>query len=657
MKEYESLKRIGVEEPRCYYIPFKEGDKLEYKHGIILRSGSSAFLSLDGEWDFGCLNCVEEFDVSQKLENKIPVPSCVQLHGYSQIQYINSRYPFPFDPPYVPAANPCWHYRRTFTLDKRDTEKYYINFEGVDSAFYLYINGKFKGYSQISHATSEFDITDLVTDGENTVDVLVLKWCASSYLECQDKFRLSGIFRSVYILKRPDKHITDYKITVGFDGKSGVLNFSNLKGAGATLRINGKTAFCGEGATVSISVDNVKEWTAENPYLYNLDIIAEGEIIYEKVGFIKPEIQDGIFKINGRAVKLKGVNRHEFNPRTGATVTLDDIAEDLRLIKSLNCNAIRTSHYPNVPEFYQLCDYFGLYVMDEADVETHGAAEYTGAYDRKLWTEFANDEFWSEGIYDRHRTLVERDKNRPSVIIWSLGNESSFGKSFLKGVRYIREHDTRPVHYEGLHHGDKKYYYTELVDMISVMYPPYDWVEKTYLTDEKEKRPLVFCEYSHAMGNSNGDLADYWRLINREPRLMGAFVWEWADHAILTEKGFLYGGDFGETEHDGNFCADGLVTPDRKIKSGALEMKAVYGGKIEPSKPAKLKADITPYGKQISFSVDKRTGDISVYSNGGAPLLSSPITLNVMRAYTDNDNMGSARRAWEFCGIDKCRSA
>ncbi len=654
MKEYESLKRIGVEEPRCYYIPFKEGDKVTYTHGIIARNGSSEFISLDGEWDFKCLSSPEEFDLNAKSDKKISVPSCVQMLGYSQIQYLNSQYPFPFDPPHVPAQNPCWHYRRKVNIGKSGGERYYLDFEGVDSAFYLYINGKFKGYSQISHSTSEFDITDLTVNGENTVDVLVLKWCASSYLECQDKFRLSGIFRSVYLLKRPQNHIVDYKIETRINGDNGTLIFKNIRGAGVILDFNGKTAYCAEDSTVCLDVDDVEKWTAETPRLYDLKISCGGEVIYEKVGFINAEITDGIFTVNGQAVKLKGVNRHEFNPRTGATVTLDDIAEDLRLIKSLNCNAIRTSHYPNVPEFYLMCDYMGVYVMDEADLETHGAAQIYGGYDENLWREFADDEFWTDGIYDRHRTLVERDKNRPSVIIWSLGNESSFGKAFLKGAKYIKEHDGRLVHYEGLQHGDGKYYYTDLVDVVSVMYPAYDFVEKQYLPDKKEKRPLVFCEYSHAMGNSNGDLADYWRLIYREPRLMGGFVWEWADHAVLTEKGYLYGGDFGESEHDGNFCVDGLVTPDRKLKSGALEMKAVYGGKVTPSNTIPLNADKKPYGKKISFTVDRLTGDINVYV-GGETLLKSPIRLNVMRAYTDNDARGAAMPEWQKCGFDRCK--
>lgn len=656
MKEFNLLERVGVEEPRSYFIPFAESDAPKYEFGIISRNSSSEFIPLDGEWQIGSTSLSSEFEVGEKLTGTIPVPSCVQMHGFDKIQYINSRYPFPFDPPRVPKDTPCWHYRRIFGLDKRDGEKYYLNFEGVDSAFYLYVNGNYKGYSQISHSTSEFDITELVFDGVNVIDVFVLKWCASSYLECQDKFRFSGIFRSVYVLKRPERHLKDYKITAYPENGRGVLVFQNLGGADAVLNFAGKRAECREGETVTLRIDNATEWTAEHPVLYALEITAAGEVIYEQVGFVKSETVDGIFRINGKAVKLKGVNRHEFSPYTAATVSVKDTAEDLRLIKSLNCNAVRTSHYPDIPQFYQLCDVLGLYVLNEADVETHGAASVRGDYEERLWRGFADDMFWSEGIFDRHRTLVERDKNRPCVIMWSLGNESCFGKAFIKGAEYVKARGGRPVHYEGLQHAGEEYYYSGLVDTVSVMYPPYDWIEKQYLTDGRERRPLVICEYSHAMGNSCGDLADYWRIIYNEPRVAGAFVWEWCDHAIYTEKGWLYGGDFGEDEHDGNFCVDGLVTPDRRLKSAALEMKAVYGGKLCDKPYSPLKADLTPYGRRVGFSVDTDTAEISVLS-GGLPLFESPLKLNVLRAYTDNDAKGAAKFLWTKCGLDKCRPA
>lgn len=639
IKEYESYARIGVEPQRSYYVPFAETDKIATRYGIVDKTKSSRFTSLNGVWQIKQHKNVELADVNEPLTATIPVPSCVQMHGYDQKQYLNTRYPIPFLFPSVPYENPCWHYRRSFTLDKKAGEKYYVNFEGVDSAFYLYINGEYKGYSQISHATSEFDVTDLVKNGDNVIDVLVLKWCISTYLECQDKLRFSGIFRDVYLLTRPENHITDYRVITTFSGDDGVLTFVNEGKVGARLTLGRKKAFVKAGKKVEFLVKNVKKWTAENPYLYTLEICAEGEKIFEKVGFREVSIENQVFKINGEVVKLKGVNRHDFNCKTAATVSVANMAEDLRLMKWLNVNAVRTSHYPNAPEFYQLCDYYGIYVMDEADVETHGSVAYEGGYSIELWKKFAEDERNTDGIYDRDVALVERDKNRPSVIIWSLGNESSFGKSFLKGVKYIRKRDnTRPVHYEGLWNADrKKYYYTNLVDVVSRMYPSVQDIQKIHLDDPKETRPFVMCEYTHAMGNSCGDIADYWKLIEADERCMGAFVWEWADHGIKTSKGFLYGGDFGETEHDNNFCIDGLVTPDRKVKSGALEMKAVYGGKLTSEKKAVSVAKIgTKKDANVEIKANEQTGELTSIKVDGVEILRSPMRLNITR-YIDNE--------------------
>ena len=631
-KEFERFERIGVEQPRSYYIPFAETDKVKTKHGIIDRNSSSCFTSLNGTWEIGQRRSVDEVEINESLEAVIPVPAPVQMHGYDQIQYLNTRYPFPVaETTYVPKENPTWHYRRKFAWQKQAGEKYYLNFEGVDSAFYLYVNGVFKGYSQISHATSEFDITDLLQNGENVLDVIVLKWCVSTYLECQDKFRMSGIFRSVYLLTRPEKHITDYRIKTTLQGEGGVLTFVNLSKVEISLVFNGKKAFVAPKKQVEFAVDQIEKWTAETPKLYPLTILSKGEKIVEQVGFREISIDGKVFKINGVAVKLKGVNRHEFNPYTGCTVTLQNIVQDLEIMKELNVNAIRTSHYPNIPEFYQLCDYYGLYVMDEADVETHGAAVIG------KWSEYAENEFLGQGITDRHITLVERDKNRPCVIIWSLGNESSFGKAFFNGTKYIRKTDpTRPVHYEGTQNADKKYYYTKLLDMVSMMYPSVEIIKQSVLNNPKETRPFVLCEYTHAMGNSCGDIADYWDLIYSNEQCMGAFVWEWADHAVKTKKGFLYGGDFGETAHDGNFCCDGLLTPDRKLKSGALEMKAVYSGKTK----SEIKEVKIPENKgsanKVEIEVDPYTGTLSSVKADGKEVLKTPMIWNVLR-YTDND--------------------
>ena len=638
MKEYEKFERIGTTPHRSYYIPFAEKDVIRTKHGIQDRTSSSRFMSLDGVWQIKKLDHVGDFEVNENLEDRIPVPACVQMHGYDRIQYLNTRYPFPVMLPHLPYENPCWHYRRTFNLKKKSGEKYYINFEGVDSAFYLYVNGQFKGYSQISHATSEFDVTELVENGENTIDVLVLKWCISTYLECQDKFRFSGIYRNVYLLTRPEKHITDYKIETKLSGSDGILSFTNESQVDVKLVFEDNSVIVPAGMKTEIIRPRAKHWTAEKPILYTLEIYANGEKIEESIGFREVTIDGKVFKINGDPVKLKGVNRHDFNCETAATVSLEDLAKDVHLMKELNVNAVRTSHYPNSPEFYLLCDKFGIYVMDEADLEMHGACTRDGRYDIPLWQEYAENNFFTPGITDRHTALVERDKNRTSVIIWSLGNESSFGKAFFKGANYIKNRDkTRPVHYEGLQNADPKYYYTELVDMISMMYPSFETIREKVLDNPKETRPFVLCEYTHAMGNSCGDIAAYWDMIYNNEQMMGAFVWEWADHGIKTDDGFLYGGDFEEPEHDGNFCADGLLTPDRKLKSNALEMMAVYGGKTTSEMcEVDIPKSSYKFSSAIEIEVNEHTGEITSIKADGNEILRTPIHFNITR-YTDND--------------------
>lgn len=634
-KEYESFERKGVETPRSYYIPFSEGQDFVFAHGIIDRNKSERFISLDGEWDFAAHEDIADVKTDEKLSKKIPVPSCVQMHGYDRIQYINTRYPIPVDPPYVRVKNPTFHYRRTFEI-KDLSQKYYLNFEGVDSYFYVYVNGKEIGYSQISHATSEWDISAYVKAGENVLDVIVLKWCAGTYLECQDKFRFTGIFRSVYLLVRSQKHIRDFKIETAFAGTDGILTVRN------DSDISFAVSFCGESkqvqpnGTVSFTVKDVMPWTAENPTLYDVVLSANGEKILQRVGFRTSEIIDGIYKINGKHIKLKGVNRHEFSPTGGATVTIEETIKDLELMKQANVNAIRTCHYPDAPWFYDLCDAMGFYVMNEADVETHGMCERSGgAEPLKSWQAFANSGIADKGVTDREITLYERDKNRTSVVIFSLGNESSYGKMFHAGADYIHNRDSRPVHYEGIVcMEDKSDYYTSRIDMSSRMYwSPADL--QGILQDEKETRPIVLCEYSHAMGNSNGDLNDYWNVIDSNDRFVGAFVWEWRDHAIKTDKGYLYGGDFGESEHDGNFCVDGLLNPDFTPKSGYYEMQAVYGGKREKEchlpkcEPLKsLKAN-----KPLKYTL----GENGELQSVGDMKFAEPFKVNIFRAYIDND--------------------
>ncbi|MBQ3571367.1 MAG: hypothetical protein IJA15_00910 [Clostridia bacterium] len=633
MKRIEEFNRIGVEKSRSYYIPFSVNDKFVFKHKILDRSASSRFISLNGIWKIKEHKCFNSVDIGEKLSNTIPVPSCVQLHGYDHIQYINCRYPFPVRPPYVPNENPTYHYRKSFKISDL-SERYYLNFEGVDSCFYVYVNGKEAGYSQISHATSEFDITDFLKRGNNVLDVVVLKWCASSYLECQDKFRFTGIFRSVYLLKRPKKHITDFKITTQIDGNDGLIEVDNYSDISFEVIICNKKYSVLPNTSITHRIKNAKFWTAECPHLYNVLLLSNGEKILQRIGIRTSKIVNGIYLINGKHLKLKGVNRHESNPITGATVTVEDTIKDLKLMKWAKVNAIRTSHYPDIPEFYELCDAYGFYVMNEADLETHGAVTSTGGWDLDTWEEYANNDLFVGGITDRQITLYERDKNHSCVIIWSLGNESSFGKAFYPGIEYIRARDSRPIHYEGVWNiQDREAYYNANIDMVSRMYAEPSFFDE-YLLDSREKRPYVLCEYSHAMGNSCGDLQDYWDKINSNDRFMGAFVWEWCDHAIKTDKGFLYGGDFGEKEHDSNFCADGLVSPDRKIKSNLLELRAVYGDKP--------RCDYVPEQKVLATlttdnSICYKINELGQLCSVGTSKLKKPFTINIERAFIDND--------------------
>ncbi len=644
-KEFESFERIGVQPPRAYYIPFSEGQPIPLREGVIDREASDRFYSLNGIWQIKEHRRLCDVVIEERLEESIEVPSCVQMKGYDGIQYINTRYPFPFDPPYVPEENPVYHYRRTFRADLCEGERLYLNFEGVDSAFYVYVNGRHVGYGQISHATNEFDVTDFVRAGGNTLDVVVLKWCVSSYLECQDKLRFTGIFRSVYLLRRPEKHITDFKISTRLSEGRGVICIENQSAVAIRYEVLGQSGEIAPEETAEVTVLSPRIWTAENPALYDVLLFAGGEKILQRVGIRTVAITDGVFKINGIHTKLKGVNRHEFDCERGATVTFQGMVEDLKLMKWANVNAIRTSHYPDCPEFYELCDAKGFYLIDEADVETHGIATAQGGYDRALWQKYAECGIFDAGVRDRHVNLYERDKNRTCVLIWSLGNESSYGSMFHAGADYIHAKDGRPIHYEGNWESDHRDYYTSRIDIASRMYPPLEFFGE-FLSDKHEKRPLVLCEYSHAMGNSNGDLSDYWERIDSNDRFMGAFVWEWCDHAIKTEKGFLYGGDFGEKEHDGNFCVDGLVTPDRKIKSNLLELRAVYGGKRRKDDiPVCPPLETVTSRNPIAYEVDENGRLLSV----GGVTFARPMTVNILRAFTDNDKPDCAK--WPFAGF------
>ena len=639
-KDHSDFLCKGTTAQRSYYIPFALEDEFCFKYKILDRTKSSLFISLDGIWQFKDYERIEDVDLDAVLDDKIPVPSSVQFYGYDRLQYLNERYPIFYDPPHIPAKTPAFHYRRKFTISDFSFN-YYLNFEGVDSGFYLYVNKKKVGFGQISHCTNEFDITPFLKTGENVIDVIVLKWCAGTYLECQDKFRLSGIFRSVYLLKRGKKHLTDYKIITYSENENGVIEVVNKSDVPFRCVFKNKNYFVDAGGSAKIIVKNVKVWSAENPYLYSLTIFCENEKILNRIGVRTVEIDNGVFKINKKHIKLKGVNRHEFNCETGAVVTVKDTVRDLLLIKKMNANCIRTAHYPDVPEFYDLCDAYGFYVVDEADLETHGTFNVENSLGYNVMREEDCRGIFDTAVLNREIALIERDKNRTCVVIWSIGNECSFGSMFYKGIEYIKTNDNRPVHYQGIFmiEGQDEYY-TDKIDVLGCFYPELIFFDK-YLSDEKEKRPLLLSEYLHAMGNSCGGLKEYWEKINSDDRFMGALVWEFNDHAVKTEKGFLYGGDFGESEHDLNFCVDGLVSPDRKIKSNYLEVREMYKNltaeeTFNPQCGLKKVGRLNP--ASISVTEDGRLNGI------GDVRFKVPMRINVLRAYTDND--GRVKPEW-----------
>lgn len=579
-KYYETDQTVGLEKPRCYYIPFEKGAEKSSN-----RKDSTRFISLNGSWKIRGYESVldaDEFWIGEG-EDDILVPSCVQYFGYDYFQYTNNRYPFPFDPPHIPAKNPAYHYSKRVKWQKTD-EKAYLVFEGVDACFYLYINGEFVGFSQISHRISEFDVTKYLTDGENKIDVLVLKWCKGSYLEDQDKWRFTGIFRDVYLLHRPKKHLTDYKIETAIAGEDGKVLFRNESAVKVIVTLEGVQKEIPAHKSDTFTVKNARLWSAETPNLYDITIECGEEIIFERVGIRTSEVKNGIYLFNGKPIKFYGVNRHDFHPEKGAAVWEEDMLQDILLMKKLNVNAVRTSHYPSSPLFYRLCDEYGLYVMSEADLESHGS---TGAGDIGLgYNEgmglLADDLRFQASVLERQRCNVEEHKNFASVVIWSLGNESGWGKNLIAAAEAVKALDSRPIHYEALWWRNEKIYgeydyYTAPLDMVSRMYATIDWMQNDYLKDVKETRPLVLCEYAHAMGNGPGSLKDYWELMESSSRFMGGFVWEWADHGVrYGSKDLRYGGDFGEYEHNGNYCIDGIVSADRRLKAGSLSMKKAY---------------------------------------------------------------------------------
>ena len=604
---------------RAYYIPASRRMDNLVEH----REESDRMQLLNGTWKFQYFNSIYDvqepfFEKDYDTENfdEIQVPSVWQMAGYDTHQYTNIRYPFPFDPPYVPQDIPCGTYAHTFVYHKdENAPKAFLNFEGVDSCFYVWINGSYVGYSQVSHMTSEFDITDLLRDGENSIAVLVMKWCDGSYLEDQDKFRMSGIFRDVYILKRPKQAISDYHIKTRIEDMLAKVEIEMKFYSPLNVKIsiedrNGAVVALGsiaEEGTAVLEIASPELWNTENPYLYKLILETENEVIVDHIALRKIEIKDQVIYLNGQKIKFRGVNRHDSDPVTGFTINPEQLTTDLTLMKQHNFNAIRSSHYPNAPFFYEMCDKYGFMVIDEADIEAHGPfmiyrKEDTDYNRFKRWNEkIADDPVWEEAIVDRVKLMVERDKNRFCIVMWSMGNESAYGCNFEKALEWTKNFDPdRITQYESARYRnyDETYDYSNL-DVYSRMYPALSEIQE-YL-DKDGSKPFLLVEYCHSMGNGPGDFEDYFQMIQDNDKMCGGFVWEWCDHAIAhgtAENGktiYAYGGDHGEEIHDGNFCMDGLVYPDRTVHTGLLEYKNVY-------RPARV------------ISYDKESGELVLHN-------------------------------------------
>lgn len=619
--EDPQILHVGTCPDRSYYIPF--ADEKEAENGL-----SSRVVSLNGAWSFQYFpSCQDILDLEDGLAfdeeemGQIPVPSCWQNQGYGRHQYTNVRYPIPCDPPFVPEENPCGLYVRHIDVADPAAFRWYLNFEGVDSCFYLWVNGEFAGYSQVSHSTSEFDISSLLTAGDNTLAVLVLQWCDGTYLEDQDKLRMSGIFRDVYLLARPENHVRDFFVKEAFfqDFSHGTITVElELSGECAVSALlqapNGDTVGTASstGEPLVFELDDPILWNAEHPAQYTLTLSTEDEVIPQKVGLRKIEVRDGVVFLNGVAIKFRGVNRHDSDPVTGYTISREQAAKDLCLMKRHNINAVRTSHYPNAPWFLQLCSEYGLYAIAEADIESHGMAEKLGYHVEENYPDAADDPQFKKAILDRVQRSVIRDKNNAAVVIWSLGNESGWGENFENAGRWVKGYDpSRLLHYEGFlaYHKDRTPDFS-MLDLYSRMYASTQAVDSYFNGGELDENlhgrrmPFIQCEYIHAMGNGPGDAEDYQQRIMQYPGFCGGFVWEWCDHAVYggttldNRPIYRYGGDFGEFPHDGNFCMDGLVYPDRTPHTGLLEYKNV----IRPIRAQRLEGSTFRLHNYLDFT-------------------------------------------------------
>lgn len=583
------IQNVNTLPRRAFYIPYQ---LKESAYRLETRYQTNNVTLLNGNWYFKYFNSIEDYLSSLEIDKSqiIPVPSVWNIHGYDQIQYLNTQYPIPFDPPYVPKSNPCGRYIRSFEVTEYDEKSdYHLNFEGVDSAFYLWINNQFVGYSQISHSISEFDITSYVHSGTNTIQVLVLKYSDGTYFEDQDMFRHSGIFRDVYILKRAKSRINDFRIETRVNElqNQGIVDvkLEDKQGLDSVqAQLYGPDGALLQEAEISnrhrFIIETPQLWSTEKPTLYTITLTTKSEVITQKVGIREIRIQDNQFYINGQSIKFRGTNYHDSDPQTGYVMSEAQFMKDLTLMKQGNFNAIRTAHYPKSPLFYELADQYGFYVMSEADLETHGVVRLYGEENTDYFNLITDNPQYEKPIVERIEASIIPFKNYSSIVSWSMGNESGFGVNIVTAMSRVKTlDDTRPIHYEGTFHRDKsKSYDLSNVEMISRMYASPEEVEQKYLTDPDLDKPFILCEYAHAMGNSPGDLHAYQMLVEQYDSFIGGFVWEWCDHGIQVgqQNGkpiFRYGGDFGEELHDGNFCVDGIVFPDRTPHEGYYEFK------------------------------------------------------------------------------------
>ncbi len=583
---------------RSYFIPYSKKEALKKTDALTQRYSSDMVTVLSGDdWKFKYYEKLSRLPQTVDTEalafDLIKVPSTWQRNGYEPPVYLNTRYPFDMNYPVVPDEMSAGIYVKKFSV-KESTKHCILTFLGVSSCITLYVNGKYVGYSECSHNPAEFDLDSFVKAGENELLVIVTKWCNATYLECQDMFRENGIFRDVYLTELPEEYVFDYEVKTFKNGETYDMELDvNLCGKVDALSLEAEILKDGE-LVVSKSQNaqnsmvfffeelSVKEWNAEKPELYDLFITLYGkdgeiEVIRNRIGFKTAEINGELFLFNGKKIKFKGVNHHDTHEDTGYVMSAEDLLKDVLLMKEFNVNTVRTSHYPPDPIFLDLCDEYGLYVVDEADIETHGTQFYASGKPTNRHNILSNSKAWRPRYVDRVMRMFERDKNHPSITMWSLGNESGGWRNQDKCCEELKKRSSIPVHYEAAIRTPRGSY-----DVISEMYQNtymMDKIAKHQASSKYKNKPYFLCEYCHAMGVGPGSLEDYWKLIYANDQLTGGCIWEWADHSVHNENAkykYTYGGDHGERIHDGNFCVDGLFFPNRTPHTGAFEMKAVY---------------------------------------------------------------------------------